>query len=158
MKLLSGVSKKLLFTGFAVAAIGLPLAASAETDVMAHAETAAALQCLLNNGRDGCAQVFVGSARLAARPWVGQNPRRDFALGPLVSSEYARTETEGDIYDRKLLNGRTADLYDVKFRKQEKTFYIARPEPDGKIRALLVRNGRSDPGDERLDLAVLGPH
>lgn len=158
MKFLSGVPKKLLFAGFSAAAIGMSPVASAQTSGAAHAETASALSCLLNNGQDGCAQVFVGSARLAARPWIGHDPRRDFVLGALMSSEYARTETEDNLYDRMVLNGRTADVYDVKFRRQEKTFYIARPDPDGKIRALLIRNGRPDSSDERADLFVRAPH
>jgi hypothetical protein len=99
----------------------------------------------------------VGGARLAARPWVGPNPNRDFELGALVSSEYALTKTGEDVYITRLLNGRTTDLYDVKFRNQEKTFYIARPGPDSKIHYLLIRNGSPDPADERMDLFVRGP-
>lgn len=159
MKLLSGTAftapKKLLFASFAVAAIGLPPIALAETDATAHAETASALRCLLDHGQNGCRAVFVGSASLAARPWVWHDPNRDFELGALVSSGYARTETGDNVYISKLLNGRTTDLYDVKFKHHEKTFYIAPPGPDGKIRYLLVRDG--GPDDERTDLFVRGP-
>jgi hypothetical protein len=159
MKFWSGTafiaSKKLLFASFAVAAIGLSPVALAETDATAHAETTSALRCLLDPGKNGCGRVFVGSASLAARPWVYQNPNLDFELGALVSSSYAGTETDSNAFIARFLNGRTADLYDVKFRHHEKTFYIAPPGPDGKIHYMLIRGGA--PADERRDLFVRGP-
>jgi hypothetical protein len=159
MKLWSGTAfvaaKKLLFFSFAVAAVGLPSLVSAETDAAAHAQTAPALKCLLDHGPDNCRALFVGSASLAARPWLWHDSSRDSELGALVSSEYARTETGSNVYILKFLSGRTADLYDVKFKHHEKTFYIVRPEPDGKIRYLLIRDG--GPDDERSDLFVRGP-
>ena len=97
----------------------------------------------------------MGSASLAAVPWVWWTPNRDFELGALVSSGYTRTETGDNVYISKLLNGRTTDLYDVKFKHHEKTFYIVPPGPDGKIRYLLVRDG--GPDHERTDLFVRGP-
>src|SRR5205823_1404793 len=58
MKLWSGpalvAAKKLLFVSFAVAAVGLPSLASAETDAAAHAQTAPALKCLLDHGPNNC--------------------------------------------------------------------------------------------------------
>ena len=150
MKLLSGTaSKKLLSAGFAVAAIGLSPAASAQTRVMTdHAETASALKCMLDHGEGGCRDVFVGSASLAARPWVWWNPNLNFELGALVSSEYAGTQSV-NAYITKYLNGRPADVYYVRFKHQEKTFYIVPPGPDGKINYLLVRSGAPD--DEKTE-------
>lgn len=58
-------------------------------------------------------------------------------------------------YLTKFLNGRPADVYDVKFVHHEKTFYIVPPGPDGKVRYMLVRDGTPD--DERTDLFVHGP-
>jgi hypothetical protein len=140
---------KILFASLAVA--GLPSIASADTDGTAAATTPA-LKCLLTHEHNGCADVFVGRAGLAARPWVWFTPNQDFALGALVSSRYAGTETQTDAYIAKFLNGRTADLYDVKFAHQEKTFYIAPPDPDGKIRYVLVRDGAPDAEKDYLFL------
>lgn len=159
MKLLSGrapvAPRKMLIVSVVVAAVGLPSIALAEADSAAHAETASALRCLLNHGQNGCRAVFVGSASRAAQPWVWPNPNRDFELGALISSEYVRTETGDNVYVAKLLDGRTTDLYDVKFKHDEKTFYIARPGTDGKIHQLLIRDG--GPVDEKTDLFVRGP-
>jgi hypothetical protein len=86
---------------------------------------------------------------------VWQNPNRDFELGPLQSTEYARTETKDNVYITKFLSGGTTDLYHVKFKHHDMTFYIAQPEADGKIHYLLVRDG--NPDDEKHDLFVRGP-
>jgi len=159
MKLSSGMavitSRKMLVVSVAVAAIGLPSIALAETDTASHTATDSALRCLLNNGQNGCRSIFVGSASRAAQPWVWQNPNRDFELGALVSSGYVRTETGDNVYVAKLLSGRTTDLYEVKFKHDEKTFYIAHPGTDGKIHELLIRGG--GPDDEKTDLFVRGP-
>jgi hypothetical protein len=147
--------KALAALGIALAAISLSPAASAQTRVIKeHSETAAALQCLLEHRQKECRQVFVGSATRAASPWLRQDPNRDFELGALVSSEYAGTQS-ANAYTTKYLDGRTADVYGVKFRHHEKTFYIVPPGPDGNIRYLLVRGG--GPDDEREDLFVRGP-
>ena len=124
-------TKNLLFAS--IATIGLSPVASAQTTVMAQAETASALRCLLDHVRNGCGQGFAGRARQAAAPWLWWTPDRDFELGALVSSVYAGTESGDNVYIMKFLNGRMTDLYDVRFAHQEKTFYIARPGPDGKI-------------------------
>jgi hypothetical protein len=139
----------------AIAAIGLSSGASAQTRIVtAHAQTASALGCLLEHERHGCRQDFVGSASRAASPWLRPNPDRDVELGALVSSEYAGTQSV-NAYITKFLNGRPADVYDVKFKHQQKTFYIVPPGPDGKIHYMLVRGG--GPNDERTDLFVHGP-
>ena len=46
-----------------------------------------------------------------------------------MSSEYAGTEAVNR-YLMKVLAGRPADVYDVKFKNQELTFYIARDSTD----------------------------
>jgi hypothetical protein len=133
----------------AVAVIGLSPLASAQTRVMrAHDETASALGCLLEHQAKECGERFAGSARLAARYWLWWSPNKQFALGPLVSSEYAGTQS-ATAYTTKFLNGRTADVYAVKFRHQEKTFYIVPPGPDGRIQFMQIRGGAPD--DEKLE-------
>jgi hypothetical protein len=146
--------KALATLGFAVAAIGLSPVALAETDVTAHADTAAALKCLLDHGQNGCREGFAGSARPAAQFWVWWTPEKDFKLGALVSSEYARTESP-NAYITKFLNGRTADVYDVKFAHEKKTFYIVPPGPDGKVHYMNVRDGAPD--DEKIYLFAASP-
>lgn len=142
--------------GVAIAAIALSPAVSAEPDVTADGRTASAVKCLLEFGKDGCGEAFVGGARLAARQWLWSNPsQRDFGLGPLISYTYVATETDRNFYVAKFLRGRVADLYDVKFAHAEKTFYIVHPDPDGKIRHMAVRNG--GPSNGREDVFVGGP-
>lgn len=133
----------------AIALIPLAPQASAQTRVTAaHDETAGALKCLLEHDQKGCRYDFVGSATPAAKAWLWPDLRRDFELGAVVSSDYAGTQPP-NAYTTKFLNGRTADVYDVKFAHQRKTFYIAPPEPDGKIRYMLIRSGAPD--DERRE-------
>ena len=153
MKLWSGTafiaSKKLLCASLAVAAIGLSPVALAQTDATAHADTASALKCLLDHGQNGCRDGFAGSARQPAIFWLWWTPEKDFKLGALKSSEYARTES-ANAYITKFLNSRTADVYDVKFAHEELTFYIVPPGPDGKVHYLHVRDGA--PNEEKLYL------
>ena len=138
-----------------VAAITLSPIASAQTRVAtAHAQTASALICLLDHVGHGCGLSFAGGASQGARFWLWWSSDKDFELGAVVSAEYAGTESV-NAYLTRFLNGRTADVYDVKFRNQEKTFYIVPPGPDGKVHYMLVRNGAPD--DERADLFVHGP-
>jgi hypothetical protein len=140
---------KALALTVAVAVISLPLAASAQTRVITdHAETASALRCLLNHERDACGYNFVGSASGAARAWLWWNAAKDFGFGPVMSVQYAGTQPQS-FYTTRLFNGRTADVYDVKFKKVERTFYIVPPGPDGKVRYIFVRNGA--PRDEYVD-------
>jgi len=135
--------------------IGLSPAVFAQTANAPDAGTQPALQCLLHSGPKQCEKVFVASASPKAVRWVRLNPWPTFALGPVESSNFARTISGADACDTKFLNGRVTDVYDVKFMHQEMTFYIERPEADGKIRYMLVRDG--SPDDERRDLFLHGP-
>lgn len=145
--------KRLAAFSIAVAVLGLPAAASAQTRVMGpHAETAAALKCLLDHdhGQKGCDKsLFVGSAARPAQFWLWWTPDKDIKLGPLLSSDYAGRESV-NAYTTKFLNGRPADVYDVRFGHQKTTFYIVPPGPDGKVHYLNVRDGTPD--DENIYL------
>ena len=135
--------------GIAAALTLLSPAASAQDRVVTeHAQTAAALQCLLAHKHDECAENFIGSARRTASFWLWWTATKDLDLGPLLSSDYAGTQ-EVNAYVTGHLRGRVPDVYDVKFGHQRKTFYIARPDPDGKIRYLWIRNG--GPDDEKME-------
>jgi hypothetical protein len=141
--------KALAAVGLAAAVIALSPAASAQTrTITEHAQSAAAMQCLLAHKHEGCGQDFVGSARRAATFWLWWTSSKDLDLGPLVSSDYAGTQAV-NAYTTAHLAGRVADVYHVKFAHQEKTFYIARPDPDGKTHYLWVRNGAPD--DEHME-------
>ena len=136
-------------------ALTLSAPALAQTRVMTeHDQTATALRCLLGHNRIDCKIDFVGSASKAATYWLFWNANKDFGLGPLVSSDYAGTEAVNR-YLMKVLAGRPADVYDVKFKKQELTFYIARDSTDGKIHYIHIRTG--PPNDEKMYLAAYGP-
>lgn len=144
-----------IFAAAAIAVLALAPTASAQTRVMQdHARTASALQCLLDHVQDNCPQKFSGSARRPAQFWLWWNANKDFELGRLVSSDYAGTEAV-NAYITKFLNGRPADVYDVKFGHHRKTFYIVPPGPDGTIVYMLIRDGAPD--DEKTDLFVRGP-
>jgi hypothetical protein len=54
-----------------------------------------------------------------------------------------------------VLSGRPADVYDVKFKNQEMTFYIARDSTDGKIHYMHTRSGAPD--EEKMYLFAYGP-
>jgi len=142
--------KYLAALSIAVAAIALPSAAPAQTRVIkAHGQTAPALLCLLDADRKGCKVGFAGSASVVAKPWLWWSlPDRDFHLGAIESVEYVGTQP-ANAYTTRFLNARTADIYHVKFRHQEKTFYIVPPDPDGKIHYMLIRGGA--PNDERRE-------
>jgi hypothetical protein len=153
MKLLSGIPKKLLFASIAI--MSLAPAASAQTrTVELHTETTAALGCLLEHRRQECGPRFVGGARRWSQFWLWWNNAKEMELGGLETVEYAGTQLP-NAYTTKTLDGRTADVYDVKFRHHRYTFYIAKPGEDGKIRFMLIRDGTPD--DERRDLFVRGP-
>lgn len=146
--------KALAALGVAIAVIGLSSAASAQTRVLAaHTETASTLRCLLDHGK-GCSQRFVASAGPASQPWLWWTVEKDFGLGTLVSWKYAGTES-ANAYTTALLNGRMADVYDVKFSRQELTFYIVPPGPDGQVHYMMVRNGA--PNDEIADMFARNP-
>ena len=145
--------KRIISVAFCALTLSAP--AVAQTRVMTeHDQTASALKCLLGHNRADCKINFVGSATKAATFWLFWNANKDFALGPVVSSEYAGTEAVNR-YLMKVLDGRPADVYDVKFRNQEMTFYLARDSTDGKIHYIHTRPG--PPNDEKLYLAAYGP-
>jgi hypothetical protein len=136
--------KALAALSVAVAAIGLSPAASAQTrTITEHSETASALICLLDHERKACGYHFVGSAKRPADTWLWWGPVKDFDLGDVVSATYAGTERP-NYYTTRNLNGRSADVYDVKFEKAQRTFYIVPPGPDGKVRYIFIRNGAPD--------------
>lgn len=129
--------------------------ALAQTRVMAeHDQTESALRCLLDHNRTDCKIDFAGNARRSATFWLWWNANKDFDLGPLVSSEYAGTEAV-NMYLMKVLAGRPADVYDVKFRNKEMTFYFARDSTDGKVHYIHTRPG--PPDDEKMYLFAYGP-
>jgi hypothetical protein len=133
----------------AIAAIALPSALSAQTRVIgAHGGTAPALLCMLDHVGNACKIDFAGDAYLAARFWLHWSPNKDFALGDLVSAEYSHTQPQ-NAYTTKPLAARTADVYYVKYRHQDYTFYIVPPGEDGKILYMLIRSGR--PEDEKTE-------
>ena len=80
--------------------------------------------------------------------------RKGLQARSVVSSEYAGTQAVNR-YLMKVLDGRPADVYDVKFRNQEMTFYIARDSTDGKIHYIHTRPG--PPNDEKMYLFAYGP-
>jgi hypothetical protein len=134
-------------TALALAAALLPCAASAQTRVVKpHGETTAALMCLLDHVGDACKIDFAGGAQLAAARWLHWSPNREFALGDLVSAEYAYTQSQ-NAYTTKALAARTADVYHVKYKHQDYSFYIVPPGADGKILYMLIRSGA--PRDEK---------
>jgi hypothetical protein len=143
-----------ILIALAVAAIALSPAASAQTRVMtAHYETEAVLKCLLAHGQ-GCRNNFLARASVSATPWLNWTAQQDFEVGKLLSWKYAGSEP-ANAYTTRFLEGRTTDLYDVKFEKRELTFYITQPGPDGNVRSLMIRRG--GPGDETADLWARRP-
>jgi hypothetical protein len=143
--------KLLLTVALSTLMLGVP--ASAQTRItMEHAETASALRCLLHV--NACNMEFVARAGLRARPWRLWIPSNDIGLGPLQSWDYAGTES-ANAYTTKFLNGRMADVYDVKFKYQEVTVYIVQPGSDGNVRYIFIRNGA--PRDEMADMWARNP-
>jgi len=145
--------RRILSVAFCALTLSAP--ALAQTRVMTeHDQTASALKCLLDHNRTDCKINFVGSASRPATFWLNWNANKDFGLGALVSSEYAGSEAVNR-YLMKVLDGRPADVYDVKFKNQELTFYIARDSTDGKVHYIHTRPGR--PEDEKMYLFAYGP-
>jgi len=145
--------RRILSVAFCALTLSAP--ALAQTRVMTeHDQTASALKCLLDHNRTDCKIDFVGSASKAATFWLWWNAKKDFGLGALVSSEYAGTEAVNR-YLMKVLDGRPADVYDVKFKNQELTFYIARDSTDGRVHYIHTRPG--PPDDEKMYLFASGP-
>ncbi len=143
-----------LILAAALSTLMLSASAPAQTRIMtAHAETASVLRCLLAHGK-GCENGFVARAAARATPWLVWSVQQDFNLGPLLSWRYAGTES-ANAYTTKFLTGGTADVYDVKFARQELTFYVVPPGPDGNVRYIFVRNGA--PRDEMTDMWARNP-
>jgi hypothetical protein len=80
--------------------------------------------------------------------------QEDFAVGPLLSWQYAGTES-ANAYTTKFLTGGMTDVYDVKFVRRELTFYVVRPGPDGNVRYMFIRRGA--PSDEMTDMWARNP-
>jgi len=143
-----------LFAAAGIAVIALAPAAAAQTRIMQpHAETAAVLGCLLAHG-NGCRHDFVARAGVTATGWLIWDATKDFELGALQSWKYVGTEP-ANAYTTRFLNGRTADIYDVRFERRKLTFYIVPPGPDGNVRYMMIRRGAPD--DETADLWARRP-
>ena len=85
--------------------------------------------------------MFVGQARVAARPWVFENPDRDASRGAFVSSDYRGRITGSNYLDANVIGTLPTsemDMFHVKFARAEYTFYVSTPDADGKIHALAV--------------------
>ena len=103
--------------------------------------TVEAMQCLVRQGSAGCKEMFQGSARKTAMPWIFENPDRDFKRGPLLSSSYWGRASDSNRFDARILihqPTKEMDIFDVKFAHVEYTFYISPADADGKIRALAM--------------------
>ena len=103
--------------------------------------TVEAMRCLVRQGPAACKTMFRGRARVAAMPWVFENPDRDFKRGPLVSSNYWGRASDSNRFDARILINQPTkemDIFDVKFAHVEYTFYISPADADGKIRALAM--------------------
>ena len=125
----------------ALAATFLPNAASAQSVVFQnHAQTATAMLCLLEHAGERCKYNFGGNARQAARPFLYWSPNRQFDFGTLVSATYAGTQLQ-TAHTTNALSGNAADVYYVKYRHQDMTFYIVPPDAEGNILYMLVRSG-----------------
>jgi hypothetical protein len=127
--------------GVAIAACVLAPAASAQSVIFQdHAPTARAMLCLLEHAGDRCQYNFGGNARRAARPFLYWSPNRQFDFGTLVSATYAGTQLQ-NAHTTNALGANAADVYYVKYRHQDMTFYIVPPDRDGNILYMLVRGG-----------------
>ena len=87
-------------------------------------------------------------------PWFVWTVQDDFHFGPLLSWQYAGTES-ANAYTTKFVTGEMADVYDVKFARQELTFYVVPPGQGGNARYLFVRNGA--PSGEMSDMWARNP-
>lgn len=116
--------------------------------VQPHAVTAAAMLCMLDHQGDRCKIGFAGDAWRTAKTWLFWSPNKDFSLGDLVSAEYAYTQAQ-NAYTTTFAYGRAADVYYVKYKHQDYTFYLVPPGADGKIVYMLARSGT--PADEKSE-------
>jgi hypothetical protein len=138
--------KKLALSLLTFLAASLPGAsAMAEPSLAASGPrpgTVEAMQCLIRKGPTGCEKMFRGSAWVAARPWVFENPNRDFKRGALVSSDFWGRASDSNIYDARILTNQPTkemDIFDVRFAHIKYSFYISPADADGKIRAVAIR-------------------
>jgi hypothetical protein len=95
--------------------------------------------------------MFVGQARLMARPWVFENPNRDALRGSLVSSNYGGRASDSNYFDAKVMSNlptKDMDIFHVKFARAEYTFYVSAPDADGKIHALAGPGVPEAPGSQ----------
>src|SRR3954465_346265 len=82
--------------------------------------TVEAVRCLNHQGPKGCETMFVGQARLMARPWVSDNSNRDFMRGSFVSSNYLGRATGSSYMDAKVMSTlptNEMDIFRVKFTR-----------------------------------------
>ena len=138
----TGPRKSSLAIAAAIIAAALPSVALAQGGPGPRPGTEAAVQCLVRQGPKDCEKMFVGRAWTAARPWVFENPDRDFKRGPLVSDDYWGRASKTNAFDARILIDQPVtemDLYDVKFAHVEYTFYVAPADADGKIHGLAIR-------------------
>jgi hypothetical protein len=134
--------KILLTIAVAAMAVGVAPLACAQPASGPRAGTVEAMQCLTRQGPKGCEKMFVGRAWPAARPWVFENPNRDFKRGPLISSEYWGRASKTNAFDAKILVDQPTnemDIFDVKFAHIEYSFYISPADGEGKVQALAIR-------------------
>jgi hypothetical protein len=104
--------------------------------------TVEAMKCLVRQGPAGCEKMFRGSAWVAARPWVFENPNRDFKRGALVSSDFWGRASDSNIYDARIMINQPAtemDIFNVRFDHIKYSFYISPADAEGKIRAVAIR-------------------
>jgi hypothetical protein len=135
--------KKLALLAFLIASLPFPSAMADPSPAASGPRpgTVEAMRCLVRQGPAGCEKMFQGGARTAARPWVFQNPDRDFKRGHLISSDYWGRASESNRFDaRFMINQPTTemDIFDIKFAHVEYTFYISPANADGKIEALAI--------------------
>ena len=133
----------LLLPAFFTASLLCPsvMADPSPADAGPRPGTVEAMKCLVRQGPAPCKEMFQGSARRVAMPWVFENPERDFKRGPLVSSSYWGRASDSNRFDARILTHQPTkemDIFDVKFAHVEYTFYISPADPDGKIRALAI--------------------
>lgn len=111
--------------------------------------TVEAVRCLNHQGPKGCETMFVGQARLMARPWVFENPNRDAWRGSFVSSNYGGRASGSNYFDARVMSTlptNDMDIFRVKFARAEYTFYVSALDAVGKIHALAGPGIAEAPG------------
>ena len=103
--------------------------------------TVEAMRCLVRQGPAGCEEMFRGGARVTARPWVFQDPNRDFKRGALVSANFWGRASDSNAFDARAMINQPAtemDIFDIRFGHVKYSFYIGPADADGKIQALKI--------------------